>query len=125
MFRSRMAEVWLRAGLVVGVVLAAAAVTWSLRRRAAIPVRRIDVSGLEAGVYFFSASTCDTCEAARQALREIAAPAGFTEFAWEQTPEKFAELGVEAVPATLVVPTEGEATLHTGMPRRLRGVGGP
>ena len=120
-----MDDVWSRVAVVVGTLAIAGAVSLLLRHRARRPERRLGEVDLGAGVYFFSSSTCDTCHAAREALSRMIPPGTFTEFAWEESPSMFETLGVDVVPATLVVASDGSAVLHTGVPRNLRMVGDP
>jgi len=120
-----MDDVWSRVAVVVGVLAIAVSVSLILRRRGRRSIRRLDGVDLSAGVYYFSSSTCDTCQTARVALSRLLGPDDFTEFAWEETPAVFEELGVGAVPATLVVAADGSAVLHAGVPKNLRGVVGP
>jgi len=120
-----MDDSWVRVVVVVGGLAAAGVAAWILQRRSRRPMRRVEADGLDPGVYFFSSGTCDTCPTARQDLAIRIVPETFTEFAWEDQPAVFEKLGVYAVPATLVVATDGSAVLHSGVPKRLRSVGGP
>ena len=119
-----MDETWLRLALVGAALIVAVLFTWYLRSRD----RRspaIDARSLGPGVYFFSSATCASCSEARQTLEAVAGHRGFTEYAWETTPDVFTEVGVETVPATLVVYSSGKTELHTGTPRQIRLPNGP
>ncbi|HEU4318596.1 MAG TPA: hypothetical protein VFS66_00795 [Acidimicrobiia bacterium] len=120
-----MDDVWLRVVVVAGALVIAGAVSLLLRRNGRRPVRYLDGVELSPGVYFFSASTCDTCDAAREALSRIVVPGTFTEFAWEERPALFESMRVDVVPATLVVTNDGSAALYAGVPKGLPGAGGP
>ena len=49
--------------------------------------------------------------------------AGYNEIEWENEPGLFAELGIDAVPCTVVVGDDRSASVHPGMPdRALRGL---
>jgi hypothetical protein len=43
---------------------------------------------------------------------------GYTELRWEEEPSKFGEVGVDAVPAVLLVRDSGRARLFPGQPER-------
>lgn len=43
---------------------------------------------------------------------------GFTEYVWEDDPGVFSELGIDAVPAVLVVGEDGRGRLYPGQPDR-------
>jgi hypothetical protein len=111
-----MSEIWLRLGILVGGVLLALLVVLMLRR----PARGIatDAIGLDPGVYLFSSITCADCAPARSRLADDLGPTGFVEIRWEDEPGLFAELGVEAVPCTVIVSDTGVAARFPGMPDR-------
>ncbi len=111
-----MDELTLRLVLIGAALLVAAGVTTLTRRRARTAPRSIESTGLRPGVYFFSSSTCPDCRMARRALDEAIRDSSFHEFAWEENPGIFADLGVAAVPATLVVGADGTGTLWSGQP---------
>lgn len=95
--------------------------TWYHRRRAAAP-RTLRSVGLEPGVYLFTSGTCEECQVARERLEEIALSPRPEEIRWDERPDLFQHLGVDAVPSTLVVGRDGSASLHRGVPvRRLQG----
>ncbi len=121
-----MSDEWARVAIVVAVLAAAGlgAYLLSRRSRSAQPFRPAVGRALPVGIYLFSSTTCAGCEPARQAIAERVGPAGFVEIAWEEKPGWFAELGVEAVPSTLVVTEDGVATVFPGHPgRALRALG--
>ena len=120
-----MVDTWLRIALIGGVLAGSLGVALLVRQRAKRSDRVIDAGGLAPGIYFFSSSTCETCVGARRDLSRLLGPDAFIEFAWEDTPGVFDELGIEAVPATLIVSDGGHAVLYPGAPARLPGVGGP
>jgi hypothetical protein len=111
-----MNDLWVRVALVAGALAVAAVITLIARRRASRKVRIVRAGGLDSGVYFFSASTCASCEQARVELDSSVGVAGYTEFAWERHPEIFSEYGVEQVPAVMVVDDAGRGRLYPGQP---------
>jgi hypothetical protein len=111
-----MDELWSRAVLVLGLLGIAVLAAWWQRRSSQRPVRNIDASSLPAGIYLFSSSACHTCETARAMLETALGDDGYTEFAWEVEPDIFTTLGVEAVPATVVVDASGRGRLYPGQP---------
>lgn len=113
-----MDELTLRFGLVVGALVVAGLATWFLRKRANQPVRSIGVTSLGSGTHLFTSTTCGTCGSARSKLIEVLGAAGFNEHVWEQEPGIFSELGVDAVPAVVVVDEVGHATIYPGQPER-------
>lgn len=117
-FRFRMDEVWVRFGLVAGALVVAGAATLILRHRATEPLRLLSTTGLAAGTYLFSSDACSTCRSARDKLVARVGEAGFSEFVWESEPRLFAELGIDAVPAVLLVAENGSGTLYRGQPDR-------
>ena len=121
-----MSEVGARAAWVSGAVVAAVALTLILRQRAGRhrPVR-VQQSKLGIGVYLFSSASCPDCESARRVLREAIGPSAFVELSWESEPEIFRELGVHAVPATLIVSDSDGSTLYPGRPDRALEALGP
>jgi hypothetical protein len=118
-----MDEVWGRLGLVAGALLLAGVTTMILRRGKTGSTRQVPATGLAAGTYLFSSTACPTCRSARDKLVDRVGEAGFEEFVWEQDPGLFSDLGVEAVPAVLVVGDHGSGMLYPGQPdRALRGL---
>jgi hypothetical protein len=111
-----MSEVWLRVGIVAGGTLLVVLVAVILRRPG--PRETGEAGGLGPGVYLFSSSTCADCVPARASLIEQLGSSGFVEIRWESEPGLFAELGIDAVPCTLIVSETGEATRYPGLPDR-------
>ena len=62
----------------------------------------------------FSSSACSDCPLARRTLADALGEQGFLELSWEDDPGAFDRLGVDAVPATLVVAADGSGTLWPG-----------
>ena len=120
-----MDEVWARLGLIAGALLVALVVTLVLRARARGAPQRLESTGLEAGIYYFSSASCPDCRSVRRKLTEALGESGFLEFNWEQQPGVFHDLSVDAVPATLVVNTDGSGTLYPGQPDRALATVGP
>ncbi len=112
-----MDEIWIRLGLIAGALGMAFVVTLILRSRAGGSPRRLESTGLIAGVYLFTSSTCQDCRPARSKLTERLGDR-FIEMNWEREPALFHELGVVAVPATLVVEADGSGTLFPGQPEK-------
>jgi hypothetical protein len=111
-----MDEVWLRVLLVSTVFLVAAGIAMFRRRRP--PVRTIRSLDLAGGVYLFTSDGCETCATARAKLEESLGHGKFSEVTWEREPEHFEALGIEAVPAVLVVDESGNGRLYPGQPPR-------
>lgn len=111
--------------MVVAVLAIAGGLALLLRRSRRPAKRRLDDVDLGAGVYFFSSSTCDTCHAARESLYRMVVPGSLTEYMWEESPDMFEMLGVDVVPATLVVTDHRSAVLYPGVPKTLLGIGDP
>lgn len=113
-----MDEIWVRLGLIGGALLVAAISTMALRTRSSGRKRAVPETGLEPGVYFFSSSACPDCSRARRVLSESLGKDGFVEISWEADPGVFHRLGVDAVPATLMVEAGGSGTLWPGKAER-------
>lgn len=111
-----MDEVGARVALVAGAMVVALLATVALRFRSSGRPRRIDIDGLDRGVYFFSSATCLDCAPARKALLDALGDGGFTEVSWEEDPGVLHDLGISAVPATLLVDEAGRGMLYPGMP---------
>lgn len=114
-----MSEIEARLALVLGAVVAAVTMILILRQKASHrrPVRvQQDILGL--GVYLFTSASCPDCESARRVLLGAVGPSGFIELSWDSDPEIFRELGVGAVPATLIVSDSDGSTLYPGLPDR-------
>lgn len=120
-----MDEIGLRLALIIGMLAVAAVVTLVLRARARVAARKLNHTGLTEGVYFFTSSTCLDCGPARRKLDEVLGEGAYTEIGWERDPETFARLGIDAVPATLVVAPDGSGTLWPGDPGRALADVGP
>ncbi len=112
-----MSELEVRLVAVIGAVAIGIAVSFMLRRR---PARQMPVelkqTRLGPGVYLFTSASCPDCRAVRDALFERFGPTGFSELSWESDPQIFEELGVDAVPATLIVTSTDGSTLYLGAP---------
>lgn len=113
-----MDEFWVRLSLVGGALLVAFVLTLVLRARAAKTPLKIAATGLKEGIYLFSSSTCADCATAREYLGDKLGNDGFGERSWETEPGLFSRLGVEAVPATVIVDREGAGQLWPGHPEK-------
>lgn len=111
-----MSEEWLRLGLVAGTVAIALAAILAVRARERRRPMDAGPTDLGPGLYLFSSGACLDCRPARRIIEESLGPGGFTEIRWEDSPETFRDLGIEAVPATVVVSGSGLATVYPGMP---------
>ncbi len=113
-----MDDLWVRVGLVaLMLVVAISAAVW-LRRGKQNPIRDISSADLIPGVYLFTSESCPTCALARAQLSQALEDATYMEVRWEDQPEKFVELGVDAVPAILIVKVPGIGRLYPGQPER-------
>lgn len=112
-----MDEVWLRVVLVAGAFLAAGGIAMA-RRHSRRPVRSIRSLHLDPGVYLFTSEGCATCDEARAKLRD-SSRSDFVEVVWEQEPDRFEALTVDAVPSVLVVDEGGHGRLYPGRPGRV------
>jgi hypothetical protein len=116
-----MNEVGLRLAIVVGVALLSLIVVAVMRRRRVVSA--LDRGGLDPGVYLFTSSSCSDCAGARARLQEVLGSSAFNEISWEDDPGMFTQLGIDAVPCTVVVGDDGSASIHPGTPDRvLRGL---
>ena len=120
-----MNELWIRLFIVAGALVAALVLVALLRMRARGRPELIESVSLKPGIYLFTSSACLDCAPARQSLRETFGVGGFSEISWEDGPETFDELGVTAVPATLVVEGDGGAKLYSGQPTAVLRLLGP
>lgn len=111
-----MDELWTRIFLIASALLVATMVVAVRRKMASATPRPLPSTGLEAGVYLFTSADCDECALARAKLEDSLGEGGYAEIAWERQPELFADLGVDAVPATMIVVTDGSALLWPGQP---------
>jgi hypothetical protein len=117
-----MSEIEVRLIAVVGAVVVGIALSLILRRKSARrSASELEQNRLGPGVYLFTSASCPDCESVRDVLLERFGPAGFSELSWESHPEIFRELGVDAVPATLVVTATEGSTLYPGAPSRATG----
>ncbi len=121
-----MSEFEVRLAGVIGAVLVGIAISLLFRRgsdqRPPIVVRQ---TRLGVGVYLFTSASCPDCEVARHTLLEAIGPTGYSELTWESDPEIFSELGVDAVPATLIVTHSDGSVLYPGRPDRALEALGP
>lgn len=110
-----MSDLALRLSLILGALVVSFVVVAAIRRARQRPVL-IDPGKLGPGVYLFSSTSCLDCLPARSKLVETLGDRGFVELMWEREPDTFLELGIDAVPATVVVGDDGVARLFAGMP---------
>ena len=113
-----MDDALVRFGLVLGALLVALVFSAVIRRISRGRPRHLNDHGLDPGVYLFTSSACSDCGTARREVQEALGEDMFAELNWETNPGEFHRLGVEAVPATIVVTNEGSATLYPGSPTR-------
>jgi hypothetical protein len=119
-----MSEVWVRLALILGALALALVTTVVLRGMTRGRAIVIAAAGLRPGVYLFSSATCLDCESARAAIDTRMGPGGFVEIKWEEEPGPFHDLGIEAVPTTVIVHDDGSAEVFPGMPdKALEGFG--
>jgi hypothetical protein len=111
-----MDELWTRIFLIAVALLMAAMVVAVRRKMALSAPRRLGATGLQAGVYLFTSADCAECALARAKLDTRTGEGGYREIAWETEPEFFTRLGVDAVPATMIVEADGSARLWPGQP---------
>ena len=117
-----MSEVWLRLAIVVGAIALSLLIVVMTRRRRARS-ETSDGRGLDPGVYLFTSATCADCVEVRARLADMLGSVGYVEIRWEDEPDLFTRLGIDAVPCTVVVGGDGSASFHPGMPdRALRGL---
>lgn len=109
-----MDDLALRLGLVGGAVAAALVIAWYLHRRDRGSGRPVVDARLPPGFHYFSSRTCDTCRSARSTLDRLLGAGGYTEHEWERDPEVFQRIGVDEVPAMVVVGEDGSARLYSG-----------
>lgn len=108
--------------IVAALVVAVVVVVMLLRRFSRTRARTIDAPGFEPGVYLFTSGGCDTCAGARETL--VGRGVAFTELTWDDDPEVFQRLGMDAVPSVLVV-TAGRGRWWRGsVPRQIPGYEG-
>lgn len=102
--------------VVAALVVVAVVVARRFRKR---PSRIMAPTGLTPGRYLLTSDGCDTCASARDALE--AAGTVFTEIGWQSLPEIFERLGIDAVPSSVEVESDGSARSWRGhVPGRWR-----
>ena len=111
-----MDEIWGRLGLVVLALMVAGAVTLVLHSRAKGGPRNLTATGLNQGVYLFTSDECPDCKQVKALLDDALGPVGYKELNWDQEPAIFHELGVDGVPATMIVEVDGSGVLWPGLP---------
>lgn len=112
-----------RLGLVAMIIVAVVLVTVLVRRRPPLRSRVIDAGDLGPGLYLFTSGGCDACSRAHRRLANRGL--SFTEVSWEEHPERFGQLSIDAVPSVVLVGAEGEGRWwRGGVPRRLEMPGG-
>jgi hypothetical protein len=111
-----MNEVWARLLLVAGLLAIAGAIALIQRKRPASASRTVPARGLAAGAYFFSSTTCSSCDRARDKLNSRFGEDGYIEFSWERDPEAFDTHRIGQVPALLIISEGGRGRLHLGQP---------
>lgn len=114
-----MDELWTRIALIAAALLVAAIVVAVRRRAVYTAPRRLAVTRLPPGVYLFTSADCGDCRTARAKLDDRLGEEGYREIAWETSAEVFTGLGVEVVPATMVVAADGSGRLWRGQPDRV------
>lgn len=115
-----MDEVWTRIAIIATALLVAALLVAVRRRLALRSPRKLAATGLEPGMYLFTSADCADCSKARHELAGMVGAHGFHEIAWDERPETFTRLGVDAVPATMIVEADGGARLWVGRPNPKR-----
>lgn len=113
-----MDEIWARIGLVLGALAIAGFIVAVQRRRRRVPERDVVAPQLTPGLHFFSSRGCATCAGAREKMVSAVGIDGFTEHVWEEDPGVFSDLGIDAVPAVLVIREGGQGRLYPGRPDR-------
>lgn len=113
-----MDDVWARAALVAGALAVAGVVVLVQRWRAARPRRTSGPTGLAPGLYFFSSSDCETCLQARETLDARLGTDAYTEIEWQERGDVFERVGVDAVPAMVIVSADGRGSIYPGQPER-------
>lgn len=114
-----MSDTVVRLLVVAGVVLAAAAIAWVVRRLATPPHPEVTVgeAGDRPGVVLFTSTTCSTCKEAIEELEHLGVR--FREVTNDLEPDRFEVWGVTAVPLTVVVDAGGSVVrTFSGVPRK-------
>ena len=108
--------------VVVGAVVVMVLVGAVIARRGVVVRRHRPPEGLEPGVYLFVSDVCSTCERVEQAVAAALPTGGYRRVSWESQPELFLRLGIERVPHTIQVRSDGGGWAASGVPssRRLR-----
>jgi hypothetical protein len=119
-----MSDVWLRLAIVAAVLGVAALVALMVRTSHRQHPSVIQVP-LPPGVYLFTSATCADCRLVRETIVGALGPNGYTEIRWEEQPSWFEEVGVDAVPSTVVVAESGSAAVYPGNPDRALETLGP
>lgn len=114
-----MDEIWTRVAIIAAALLVATLVVAVRRRKALTTPRRIAATGLLPGIYLFTSADCAECSLARSKLDDSLGERLYHEVAWDCQPEIFIRLGVEAVPATMIVEADGSGGLWLGQPDNL------
>jgi hypothetical protein len=120
-----MSDVTIRALVITAVVTIALLVAWAVERRRSVAPTKLTETGLRPGVYLFTSDTCQDCVPARQRLVAALGEAGFTEYAWDGSPEVFERLEITHVPASMIVAENGSARCWFGQPDRMLAAVGP
>ncbi len=111
-----MDEIWGRLGLILGALMVAGAVTLVMLSRVKGGPRNLAATGLNQGVYLFTSDACPDCKHVKGMLDDALGPDGYKELNWGQEPAMFHELGVDGVPATMIVEVDGSGVLWPGLP---------
>lgn len=103
-------------GLVV-ITVAAVAVLWGVatRRGRAFRRRRVEMPGMDPGLYLFTSEACASCPQARLVLDEQGAI--WTEISYQEAPECFAEYRIDRVPTMVHVRADGTGWAAPGIPQ--------
>jgi hypothetical protein len=100
--------------VILGVILAAAAIAGRSRRARPVGTTRDD---LPPGVHLFTSATCATCLEARKVVASVYGDA-FTETRHEVDPQSFGHHAIVRVPTLIVVLADSSALVFEGLPRR-------
>lgn len=115
---SSMSDLTTRLVLIAGALVVTVLVLITMRTISRSRPTVIDPGDLLPGIYLFSSSTCLDCRPASAMMLETLGAGGFTEFTWEDQPQRFQTMGIATVPATVVVDADRSALLFTGMPSK-------
>ena len=111
-----MSEIWIRFSVVAVALLVVLVAVGLLRNRGRALPETIGSAGFLPGIYLFTSSSCLDCGPARKSLLDALGVGGFTEISWESRPGTFDDLGISAVPSTMIVREEGDSKLYPGLP---------